>query len=163
MTLCVPRSHVEGRRFPRSAASSVAAGLGRDGFTLFELTVAAVLLAAVMLTAIPTLAWVVRVRQAAERQQAAVLGVGNLMERLTALPWEELTDERVAEFQLPESLARQLPEHSLRIFVNTPADDPDAKHIQIELRWQETASRTQSPPIRLSAWAYRDSRDRGTS
>ncbi|HTI51908.1 MAG TPA: hypothetical protein VL475_13185 [Planctomycetaceae bacterium] len=127
---------------------------GRAGFTLFELTIASILLGAVMLTAIPTLAWIARVRQAAERQQVAVLGVGNLMERLTARPWDEITPETMAAMALPENLAAQLPGADLRISVVTRPGAPRAKQVTIELRWEESSAGTQSPPVRLTAWVF---------
>ncbi len=127
----------------------------RDGFTLFELAISAILLAVVMVTAIPTLAWIVRVRHAAERQQAAILGIGNLMERVTALAWDEITPEALAAIKLPENLAEQLSGADLRISVASDADAPEAKRVLIELRWQESPAGTQSPPMRLAAWVYR--------
>lgn len=130
----------------------------RAGFTLFELTIAAILLAAVMVTAIPTLAWIVRVRHAAERQQVATLGVGNLMERVTALAWDEITPEALAAIALPESLARQLPAADLKISVVSTSETPEAKRVSIELRWQETPAGSLSPPVRLAAWVYRQRR-----
>src|SRR5262245_23095091 len=80
----------EGRR------SGAIRGHRRGGFSLIELAITAILLGVVMLTAIPTLAWIVRARHAAERQQAAVLGVGNLMERVTSLRWDEIASENIA-------------------------------------------------------------------
>jgi Tfp pilus assembly protein PilE len=127
----------------------------RAGFTLFELTITAILLAAVMVTAIPTLAWIVRARQAAERQQAAVLGVGNLMERVTALAWDDITPEALAAIALPEDLSRQLSDADLKISVVSTPETPEAKRVLIELRWQESSAGTQAAPVRLAAWVYR--------
>jgi hypothetical protein len=117
------------------------------------------LLAAVMLTAIPTLAWISRARQAAERRQAAVLAVGNLMERVTALPWDDITPDVSARFALPEDLAKRLPEADLRITVVSVSGAPHAKRVLIELRWQETPAGIQSAPVRLAAWVYRHDRE----
>lgn len=130
----------------------------RGGFSLVELAITAILLGVVLVTAIPTLAWIVRTRHAAERQQAAVLGVGNLMERVTALRWDEITSENLESLRLPESLARQLPEADLKISVTADKPEPEAKRILIELRWQESRAGTRSPPVRLAAWVYRPGR-----
>lgn len=130
-------------------------GTGRRGFSLFELTIAAILLAAVMVTAIPTLAWIVRTRQGAQREQMAILEVDNLMERITSRPWEEITPETLAAIPLPDRLARQLPETKVTIDVISASEPPNAKRVTIELSWEESMAGTRSPPVRLSAWVYR--------
>ncbi len=50
--------------------------------------VAGALPAAVMTAVIPTLGWIVRQRKFNQERQAALLEVGNLMERLTTLDWK---------------------------------------------------------------------------
>jgi prepilin-type N-terminal cleavage/methylation domain-containing protein len=146
-----------------NAGSARATGrtLRRAGFTLFELMIASILLGTVLMTAIPTLGWINRNSLAAERQQVAILGVGNLMERLTARPWDEITAEAMAGVPMPDDLSRQLPGAELRIFVVTPAEDLSARRLTIELRWEGSSAGTQSPPVRLTAWVYRH--DRGAS
>lgn len=128
---------------------------GRKGFSLFELTIAAILLAAVMVTAIPSLAWIVRTRQGAEREQVALLEVDNLMERITSRDWEEITPEALAAIPLPDRVARQFPEAKVTIDLAPASDPPDAKRVSIELSWGESIAGTRSPPIRLTAWVYR--------
>jgi Tfp pilus assembly protein PilV len=134
--------------------AAIARAIGRAGFSLVELTIASILLGTVMLTAIPTLAWINRVSQSAERQQAALLGAGNLMERLSARPWDEMTPETMAAITLPDDLARQLPGADLRITVEALPDNLAAKQLTIELRWEESSTGMKSPPVRLTAWVY---------
>jgi type II secretory pathway pseudopilin PulG len=133
--------------------------LGRRAFSLLELTVASVLIGGLMLSVVPTLAWIVRERQAADRQQAAAFAVGNLMERVTALAFDDLTDERLAAIALPESIAKQLPEAALKIMVQSHPESPDARRISIELSWLATSS-TRAAPVKLAAWVYRNERSR---
>jgi Tfp pilus assembly protein PilV len=124
------------------------------GFTLIETAITSLLLSALFLTAIPTIGWIVRTRQAAERHQVALLAVGNLMERITSLEWSALTPERLSAMSLPESVSRQLPDAALQIAVESPADESDVKQISIELRWPEAAPGTWSAPVRLTAFAH---------
>jgi type II secretory pathway pseudopilin PulG len=126
----------------------------RAGFTIIESAVASILLAAVFLTAIPTLGWIVRARRATERQQAAVIAVGNLMERFTASEWENLTPEKAAQLSLPESVMRQLPDAELKVTVADATDDSAGRKISIELRWPESTHGSWSAPVRLTAWVY---------
>lgn len=142
-------------RSDRGSARTTGRTKRRAGFTLFELTIASILLGTVLMTAIPTLAWINRIGLASERQQVAILGVGNLMERLTARPWDEITAEAMAAVTLPDDLSRQLPGAELRISVATLPEDLSARRLTIELRWEGSSAGTQSPPVRLTAWVYR--------
>lgn len=125
----------------------------RRGSLMIELVICGLLLGIVMSAIIPTLGWLVRERKTSQERQAAILEAGNLMERLSALGWDDLTPERAAQFKVSDSLARQLPEAKLAISIE--ADDSEsAKRILIELKW-EIAHGTPGPAVRLAAWMYR--------
>lgn len=141
-------------RLPRAGSPSHP----RAAFTLFELAISAILLAAVMVSAIPALSWIVRVRQSAERRQAATLEVGNLMEQVAALPWEEITAERLAAVRLTEPVSQHLPAAELKVTVSIVETDPDAKRVFIELRWHESRAESAPTSIRLAAWIYRNAK-----
>ena len=119
---------------------------------LFELMVSGVLLGVVVTSILPALGWIARERQMGRQRQAVLLEVGNLMEQVTLLDWDELTSDRAAKFELSESLRRELPEARLTI---TMTDDAEAhaRKILIELRWEVAAGRA-APPVRLAAWVY---------
>ncbi len=123
--------------------------LSRSGSLIIEVLVAGSLLAVVTATVVPALTWIVRQRKFNQERQAAMLEVGNLMERVTLLDWNELTPQRAAEFHLSESLQNQLAEPRLTIRVDTEEDD--AKHVLIELEWEFGPGRA-APPVRLAAW-----------
>jgi hypothetical protein len=124
----------------------------RSGSLLIELIVAGALLGAVTATVIPTLGWIVRQRQFSRERQAAIIETGNLMERLTALEWDELTPGRAGQFQLSEPLQNQLSEPRLTVTVET--EEYAAKRVLIQLSWQIGPGRA-GPPVRLAAWVYR--------
>jgi type II secretory pathway pseudopilin PulG len=124
----------------------------RSGSLVIELMVAGSLLVVVTASLIPTLGWLVRQRKFNQERQAATLAVGNLMERLTALGWNELTSRRGEQFQLSEPLQNQLSEPRLTVTVET--EDDAAKYVFIQLSWQLGPGRA-APPVRLAAWVYR--------
>lgn len=124
----------------------------RPGTLLLELLVAGALLGIVMSATIPTLGWLVRQRKFNQERQAAILEVGNLMERLTMLDWNDLTSERAAQFQLSEPLEKRLSEPRLTVVVET--EDDAAKRVLIRLSWQIGPGRA-APPVWLTAWVYR--------
>ena len=119
---------------------------------MFELMTSGVLLGVVMTSILPTLGWIARQRQFSRHHQAALLEVGNLMERVSLLDWDELTTERTATFEVSETLRRQLPDAQVTIEVTDNPDDR-AKLVRIELRWESAAGRP-APPVRLAAWFH---------
>ena len=65
----------------------------RRAFTAVEVALAVFLMAVAMTATVQVLGWVASERRAVERRQWAVQEVANLMERLTAAPWERVTPE----------------------------------------------------------------------
>lgn len=123
----------------------------RKGALLIELLVCTILLGVVLTSIIPTLGTIARQRQLARERQAALLEVGNLMERLTILDWEEITPERAKAVALSETLQRELSNPRLTTDVLAEAD---AKRVLVELRWDVAPGRP-APPVRLAAWVHR--------
>jgi Tfp pilus assembly protein PilE len=126
----------------------------RRGSLMIEILVCGALLAVLLATAIPTMSWVLRQRKLCDQREAALLEVDNLMERVTAVEWSELTTDRAAQFRLSDPVAAQLPDSRLEIAVETDPDDPLAKIVQIRLTWDNGPGRL-APPVRLTAWVYR--------
>jgi hypothetical protein len=130
------------------------AGPPRAGYSLIELTIAGLLLGTAMGLIAPSLIWVARERRAAERRQEALQEVQNILERLTAQPWESVTSEAAGRIRLDERLSSQLPEARLTVEVSMLPDDPDAKRLFVELRWVNGPGKN-AAPVRLTAWIYR--------
>jgi len=130
----------------------------RPGALLLELVISGAVLGVVVSAAIPTLAWIARERQFSRQRQAAQLEVGNLMERLAALEWNELTPERAAQAGLSPSLQERIPDAKLTVAVTDEAAT-GARRVFIELRWEVAAGRP-APPVRLVSWVYEQSADR---
>jgi hypothetical protein len=119
---------------------------------LFELMICGVLLGVVATSVIPTLGWIVRERQFSRQRQAALVEVGNLMERVSLLDWDELTSEQTAKIELSETLLRDLP-GARRTITASEDSEVHARWVLIEIRWEAAAGRP-APPIRLAAWVY---------
>ncbi|MFN0055115.1 MAG: hypothetical protein ACKV0T_23320 [Planctomycetales bacterium] len=123
------------------------------GFSLVELTIAAVLTSTILISSIPAMGWVLRMRQASERRQAALICADNLLERLIALPFDELTLERAEQIADEGESHRQWPQAEWRLEVD-PTDGDLAKRIVVELRWEERVTATPSSNVRLATWVY---------
>jgi Tfp pilus assembly protein PilV len=124
----------------------------RRGFTVFELGMAVMLLAVAMSVAVQVLGAVAQQRRAVQRRELAVQEVANLMERLTARPWERLADD-AGQARLSDAAERSLPGAELKVAVE-PADAPIVgKRVSIRLHWKNRAGEFDAP-VRLTTWVY---------
>lgn len=128
------------------------------GFTLLEVLVSSLLLAALMTLCLQLIGASAAQRRGAALREAALLKAGNALERIYAGRWEDLTPERAARLALSDEAAGLLPGGTVEVDVEQPADDPSAKRIAVEVRWEPVAGR---PPerVRLVAWKYRSSQE----
>jgi hypothetical protein len=115
-----------------------------------------VILVVVMSLAIKILGWVALERRGTERRERATLEVANLMERLTAYPYEQVTPELARKSTLSTETAASLPGAELKVDVaaNEPAKDRSAKRIAIQLRWRNQQGDWVAP-VRLTSWIER--------
>jgi hypothetical protein len=127
--------------------------VARGGFSVVEMSVALVVLAAAMLALVQTVAVVGRQRQLAERMALATQETGNLMERLHTWAWDDLTPERAAALRLSDACRDRLPDPQLKVSVEPAGEVPRGKQVHIELDWRESHG-GRSLTIRRTAWRY---------
>ena len=134
----------------------------RRGYGLIEMGVAGVLLATMTLLTLQLVGWVTRDRQAIARREAATVLVANILERVLARPFEELTTDRLAPLVAEVMTDRPPTLGALRVEV-TPAGSVgglDQKRVVVEVRWPQHLAAMGSP-VRLIAWTTE--RPRGTT
>jgi hypothetical protein len=127
----------------------------RRAFTACEVALAIFLVAVAMTSTVQVLGWVASERRAAERRQWAVQEVANLMERLTASPWDRVTSESARALALSEPIRRQLPAPELTVLVDAKDALRGEKRLAICLRWRNRAGAWEAP-VRLTAWIARE-------
>jgi Tfp pilus assembly protein PilV len=125
----------------------------RRGFTLTETAVAMITLAAAIVAVAQLVSAVAAHRLTAEREALARQEASNLMERVFALPWAELTEENVAGWQLSETCVQQLPAPQLDISVESVDGAPVGRKIHIEVTWLDSSG-TNRRTADLVAWRY---------
>ncbi len=123
------------------------------GFTLTETTVAMFILAAAIVAVAQLMAAVAKHRITAERETVARQEAANLMERVFAMPWTELTEEHVASLQLSETCQQRLPNPQLNISVESAAGTPAGRQIRVELTWRDSSGQYRRSAS-LTAWRY---------
>jgi len=120
---------------------------------LAEVIVAAALLGTLLAVCLQLVAAAAAYRRAADQREAALAALGNVMERLAARPWSELTASAVAKEKLPPAVTAQLPRAVLKIDVAPPAAEPKARQITATLRWEDAKGQL-AAPLRLTTWRY---------
>lgn len=128
----------------------------RRGLTLIEITIAVFLLAVSMTATVRIIGWLASERRACERRQCATREAANVMEHLTALPWDSLTAESARNFALSEPSRSGLPSGELSVAVDEQAA-AGSKRLSVRVRWRNRAGEWDAP-VRLTAWIHRDGR-----
>jgi len=125
----------------------------RKGVSLIEMIVAVVLLGAVMTTAVPVFGWTIQQRRAANQRQFAIQEVANLMERVAADDWADVSKQSLEDLAPTQRMRQALsdPEWDFRV---TQVDGPPvAKRVKIQVTWRDRAG-NQVSPVRLIGWLH---------
>lgn len=125
------------------------------GFTMVELCAACGLLAVAILLTVATLGAAAKQRRGIEMRQQAIEAADNLLERLTAEPWDQLSDDRLNEIKDALGDEPLPPGGELQLELVEHSGPPAAKRIDVELSWQPSAARIRQR-VRLSGWVFRE-------
>ena len=128
-------------------------GRRRGGYTLVELAMSLLVLLAAMGVTVRVLGAVGKDRRAADRRQWAVQAVGNVMERVTAEPFEKVTDGEAKKIADRAGASDLLPGAAWEVAVVEVKEPVPGKRVTLRLRWKETGVGL-SGPVRLTAWVY---------
>lgn len=126
----------------------------RRGMFLIELAVAGVLLLAFTMLCAKYFAVTAMQRKALNQRQTALNEAANIMERITAGPWDDLTTEGLAKISLSPETKSALPEGELKIDLADEDEKPAAKRITVTIHWRDQAGGW-FEPVRLCAWRCR--------
>lgn len=122
----------------------------RSGFTVIECCAAAALLAAALTVVVSLLTSVARQRQTAGWQAQAVIEADNLLERLTAEPFDALTNKHIATMSMSKSAAQRLPNGAAEASID---DQAGRKRIEVSISWRGPRSE-QTRRHRVVTWVY---------
>lgn len=120
----------------------------RRGFTVLEGLVALVVLGATLTAVAQVSSRLGQQQRRMDKAQANLLQAGNLLERLVALPWDELTADAA------QRLADEASETRFVVTIDEMADGPPAKRIVVRTRPESSAAPQR--PLQLTTWVYRD-------
>ena len=120
---------------------------------MLELAIAVALTGALLATSTQVLKWTLSQRQSADRRAAALVEAGNVLDKLTRLPWEEATSERLQAVELSPEAAALLPEAKLNVALQEADDEVRSKRLTVTIDWQGNHGQREGP-VRLTAWMY---------
>ena len=124
------------------------------GFTLTEVVVTGVVLAAMLVVCLKLLSATAAQRRSMADRRTANREAANVMERLAARPWEELTAAGAEKIALSAAAERTLLDAELEVEVSEPAEVPGAKRIVVAVRWRDRANQPRMT-ARLVAFKFR--------
>jgi Tfp pilus assembly protein PilV len=136
------------------ADRSIRASKRRGGFGLIEMAIAGALIAVAMTVTVQVIGWIALERKAVERRERALLEADNILERVMAMPWNDLSTESVKRTTILPATSEFLRSPTLNVNVTAFEDAPVRKKVVVEIRWLDRSGRPEAP-VRLAAWAYR--------
>ncbi len=95
-----------------------------------------------------------RLHRATRWRAAALAEADNLMERVTAQPWNDLEPEKLAPFTLSDDFRSAVPNAALQLSVEPSAERPESRRISVEIAWPGPTGGAVRP-VRLTSWVYR--------
>jgi Tfp pilus assembly protein PilV len=125
----------------------------RRGVMIVEVLIACGLLAVLLAASVQLLSVTAHARRASERRAIALVQASNVVERVRALPFAEITPDRLAAIELPPQVREILPDAVAKVSVEEESGDVPAKRVRVEIHWRGAGGA--EPPARLTHWVYR--------
>jgi hypothetical protein len=122
---------------------------------LVEVLMAGLLLGLAMFMAVSLLAGVAGQRRSVERRGWALQEAANAMERLSAIPFEQLSQEvATAQAKLSASAEKVLHGGQIEVKISDEKVGPPMKKIEVAVHWSATNG-FKERPVRLTSWVSR--------
>ena len=128
--------------------------VSRRGSMFLEVCMAIVVVAAALVVIAQLLVVAARQQRALDQRLLATREAANLMERVMARPWSELTDTRLTDLALSPGAASRLPGSRLSIQIIPHDEQPGFKEIRVQVDWLNRADQ-RGLPVQLVAWKHR--------
>ncbi len=124
------------------------------GVSIVETIAAVAVLATVCTISLQYMSATAVQRREIERRHAALQEAENILERLTALPWDKLSSTSAEKIELSPDLRNALPGAQLNVEVVPGESDVSEKKISLTLSWNDHGGNSVSP-VRLTTWRFR--------
>lgn len=125
----------------------------RRGVVLLEVIVGCSLLAVFLAVCVQLLSVTALERRDIERRAVAMQEAANVIERVSAMGYDDVTPEKLKAIKLSPDIEQILPGATAQLSVDEESGDVPAKRVRVEIRWN--AGRGNQAPARLTYWVYR--------
>lgn len=125
----------------------------RRGTSILELLVTGIAISAASVVAIAAISANFASQRTSDRLQYATQELANQMERVSALSWEALTPEALAEIKLDQTAQTRIPGARLSLTLQDVSEPQRSKKVTGEIVWAES-DRGVRPPVKLVAWIF---------
>jgi hypothetical protein len=114
------------------------------------------LLTVAMTLTVKIAGWAAREHRATDRRQRALAEAANLMERLTAIPFDSLSAESIKSLTASPRPGGTAPDSdiSLDVVEADPVGGPGSKKVSVRIRRRNRAGEWDAPVL-LTSWVYR--------
>ena len=127
--------------------------MNRRGFSVFEVSASAVLLAALVSGSLEMIRRVLLIQEETRKNDIAHCEVANLMETVALTPWEELTEDNLSRLELSDAVLSELHNARLEVHVEATKADTDGKRILLRLLWNDPNNNDLSK-AELACWRF---------
>jgi hypothetical protein len=125
----------------------------RRGVILIEVIVACGLAAVLLAICVQVLTLMAVERRAVERRAIALQEAANLIEQATAIPFDQLTPQKLKGFSIDPALAAILPDAKAELSTDDEHEPLRAKRVAVAISWRG-AGRRREMPVRLTTWVF---------
>ena len=123
------------------------------GVLLIEVLAACGLTAVLLALCVQVLSLTALERRHIERRAIALQEAANLVERASALPFDDLSAAKLAELSLSPEVVAILPQAKSAFSVTDEPGELQARRVRLEIRWLGRGGREESP-VRLTFWTF---------
>jgi prepilin-type N-terminal cleavage/methylation domain-containing protein len=138
-----------------SSGNSIVHASRRRAFTLFEVIIAAAVLAALLTASVQMLRAVSIHQRATEHRAAALQAVQAISDEVANIPWNRLTAESAKEVRIPKPLDGYLPGAKISVSLDEEGAPAPAKRLHVDLTWNGPDGQAVAP-VRLTSWIFPD-------
>ncbi len=125
----------------------------RRAVTLIEVIAALGVAAIAMVAAAQLSALATQQTLRTRKHRAALQEAENAMEQLLAIPYSELTNERVQQIKLSSNALRQLNDGALEVTLSETGGAMASKRLEVRVGWSDGTGNTKQD-VALRAWKY---------
>ena len=126
----------------------------RSGYLIQEAVATIAVTLAVLAGVTQLLGLTSRHRAAVQQRQMAARELGNVMERVMAIPWADLTPEKTSSLPVSAACQAVLREPKLQVAIVPDSATEDLVQIRVQIDWPNAAGQ-RARPVQLVAWRYR--------